>query len=444
MPAHSIKHRMERQNMDPVIIDTDRLREIYGDDPKVTAYQEERIRRAFKGYHEHFGDAADLHVFSAAGRSEIGGNHTDHQRGQVLAASLNIDSLAAASAVNENKITLYSEGYKTFTVDLSSLEPDPAETGSTTALIRGVAAGFAKKGFKIGGFNAYVTSDVLGGSGLSSSASFESLIGMILSGLYNGGNISTVDIAKIGQYSENNYLGKPCGLMDQMACSVGGFVHIDFLKTGDIDEFLDDSYPKIERIDFDPAAYGYTLVITDTKASHEDLTDEYAAIPGEMKKVAGFFGKEVLTQVSEDEFIKNIPAIRDHAGDRAVVRAIHFFWENKRVADEASALKAGDFDGFLSCFAASARSSFKYLQNIHPSGSSDEQSMAVALAVSDIVLRTPLYGAARVHGGGFAGTIQAFVKTEHAESYIQAMDALLGEGSAKVYTIRKYGCVQIM
>ncbi len=425
------------------IVKISRLQDIYGGDPAVISYQKKRISRAVEEFYGMFGEGG-VCIFSAAGRSEIGGNHTDHQRGNVLAASVNVDTLAIVRAVSDNVITLYSEGYDTFKIELGSLEKVSAESGSTSSLIRGVAAGFVKKGFKIGGFNAYVTSDVLGGSGLSSSASFESLIGVILSGLYNDSKISSVDIAKIGQFSENNYMDKPCGLMDQMATSVGGFVHIDFRKNGDLDPFFDDSYPKMERIEFDPEDYGYTLVITDTKASHADLTDEYAAIPKEMKEVAGYFGKDVLSEVSEEEFIKKIPEIRKRTGDRAIVRAIHFFEENKRVLAEAEALGANDFDSFLENFASSARSSFEYLQNIHPAHPVNEQSMSVALAVSDIVLSTPQKGAARVHGGGFAGTIQTFVKSENADEYIQAMDALLGEGSSKKYSVRKYGCIQIV
>ena len=424
------------------LFESGRIEEIYGKDPDTVSYQKERIARILKGYEEHFGKQSDLHIFSAAGRSEIGGNHTDHQRGHVLAASLNIDSLAVASAVNEPVITLYSEGYETYTIDLSSLDKVPGET-DTASLIRGVAAGFSKKGFKIGGFNAYVTSDVLGGSGLSSSASFESLVGVILSGLYNNNTVSTVDIAKIGQFSENQYMDKPCGLMDQMACSVGGFVHIDFAKKGDKDPLFDDAYPWIEKIDFDPSDYGYDLCITDTKASHADLTDEYAAIPTEMRSVAKYFGKEVLSEIDEKEFLAKIPDIRKTTGDRAIMRAIHFLEENKRVIAEAECLKENDFDKFLERFGASARSSYEYLQNIYPV-TAGQQSVAIALAVSDIVLSSPSKGVARVHGGGFAGTIQTFVKKEFSDEYIAAMNKLLGDGASQKYSIRKYGCVQII
>ncbi|MCR5302800.1 MAG: galactokinase [Lachnospiraceae bacterium] len=424
--------------------DDKRLEEIYGCDPGVISYQKNRITSAVRRFEEIFPSAKEYHVFSAAGRSEIGGNHTDHQRGHVLAASLNVDSLAIASTVPENVITVHSEGYDTFKIDLSTLDVLEEEMGTTASLIRGVAAGFAKKGLTVGGFNAYVTSDVLGGSGLSSSASFESLIGIILSGLYNGERVSTVDIAKIGQYAENHYLGKPCGLMDQMACSVGGFVHIDFASSGNEDPFFDSSYPKIEKIDFDPGDYGYTLVITDTKASHANLTDDYAAIPEEMRSVAGFFGKEVLSEVDEEEFVRRIPEIRKVTGDRACVRAIHFFGENARVQEEAKCLIQNDFDRFLRRFGASARSSFEYLQNIYSVKDPRQQGMAIALAISEQVLRTPLKGTARVHGGGFAGTIQTFVRTEYADEYIRAMDDLLGEGASKKYRIRKYGCVQIV
>ncbi len=422
----------------------ERLKEIYGGDPEILSYQTARIEKAAADFSKRFPDTKDIHIFSAAGRSEIGGNHTDHQCGQVLAASLGIDSLAIATPVAENAITLYSEGYDTYTIDLSVLDPVASESGSTAALIRGVASGFAKKGYTIGGFKAYVTSDVLGGSGLSSSASFESLIGVILSGLYNNDGISTVDIAKIGQYAENHFLDKPCGLMDQMACSVGGFVHINFAKTGDTDPLFDDSYPAMERIDFDPSDYGYTLVITDTKASHADLTDDYAAIPGEMKEVAAFFGKSVLSEVSPDEFMKKIPEIRNVTGDRAIMRAIHFFDEDRRVQAEAESLQAGDFDRFLRRFASSGRSSFEYLQNIYSVKHPEQQGVAIALAVSDKVLSSPQNGIARVHGGGFAGTIQAFVKNEYADEYIKAMDSLLGEGCAQKHFIRKYGCVRIV
>ncbi len=426
------------------LVTVERLKEIYGNDPDVISYQQKRLSEAVKGYGEHFGESEDLHIFSAAGRSEIGGNHTDHQRGHVLAASLNIDSIAIVSAVSENAITLYSEGYDTFTIDLDNLDIVASEVGGTASLIRGVAAGFAKKDYKIGGFNAYVTSDVLGGSGLSSSASFESLIGVILSGLYNEDGVSTTDIAKIGQFAENHYMDKPCGLMDQMACSVGGFVHIDFEKTGDGDPLFDDSYPKTERVEFDPADYGYALVITDSKASHADLTDEYASIPAEMKSVAAFFGKDVLSEVSEEEFMKKISDIRKTTGDRAVVRAIHFFGENARVVEEVKSLKANDFDRFLRRFGASARSSYEYLQNVYSVQDPKQQGVALALAVSEIFLRSPLKGSARVHGGGFAGTIQTFVKNEYVDEYIREMDAILGEGAAKKYSIRKYGCIRIV
>ena len=425
------------------LLESGRIEEIYGKDPALVSYQKDRYRRTLAGYKEHFKEADEIHVFSASGRSEIGGNHTDHQRGQVLAASLVIDSLAFASATPGNVITLYSEGYETYKVDITNLAVKDEEIGTTASLIRGVAAGFDKKGFKIGGFNAYVTSDVIGGSGLSSSASFEALVGVIMSGLYNDGKISTVDIAKIGQFAENKYLGKPCGLMDQMACSVGGFVHIDFARTSDIEPLMDDSYPKIERIDFDPVDYGYCLVITDTKASHADLTSEYAAIPQEMKDVAAYFGKEVLSEVSEDEFIEKISDIRKKTGDRAVVRALHYFEENKRVVSEAKALVAGDFQVFLKEFSSSAKSSFQYLQNIYSAKDVNIQSMSVALAVSDVVLNPNNKGYARVHGGGFAGTIQAFVRNEYADEYMGAMRALLGDDASKKYAIRKYGCVQV-
>ena len=426
------------------LINEERLAEIYGNNPQIISYQKERYENVMQNYANKFVYGSDLHIFSASGRTEIGGNHTDHQMGQVLAASLNIDSLAVASKNDSMVINLYSEGYKMFTVDLTSLEVIDKEIGTTTGLIRGVAAGFAKKGFQIGGFNAYVVSDVLSGSGLSSSASFESLVGVILSGLFNEGKVSTVDIAKIGQFAENVYMGKPCGLMDQMACAVGGFVHIDFKKESDTDCFMDNSYPSYEKIEFNPADYGYTLCITDTNGSHAGLTDEYAAIPAEMKAVAACFGKEVLSQVSEEEFIKNIANVKTKVGDRSVLRAIHYFEENKRVIKEAKALEENNFDAFLKQFLASGNSSYKYLQNIYSSKDVTTQPISTALAVSDIILDTPDKGIARVHGGGFAGTIQAFVKNEYADEYIKVMNSMFGEGASTKQYIRKYGCVQVV
>ena len=422
----------------------ERLTQIYGNNPQIISYQKERYEKAMQNYANIFVSESEFHIFSASGRTEIGGNHTDHQMGQVLAASLNIDSLAVASKNGSMKVNLYSEGYKMFTVDLTSLDIKEDEIGTTTGLIRGVAAGFAKKGFKIGGFNAFVVSDVLSGSGLSSSASFESLVGVILSGLFNEGRVSTVDIAKIGQFAENEYMGKPCGLMDQMACAVGGFVHIDFKKESDTDCFMDNSYPSYEKIEFNPADYGYTLCITDTKGSHADLTDEYAAIPSEMKAVANYFGKEVLSQVSEKEFIKNIANVKTKVGDRSVLRAIHYFEENKRVIKEAKALEENNFDAFLKQFLASGNSSYKYLQNIYSCKDVTTQPISAALAVSDMILDTPNKGIARVHGGGFAGTIQAFVKNEYVDEYIKVMDSMFGEGASTKQYIRKYGCVQVV
>ncbi len=422
----------------------ERLTQIYGNNPQVISYQKGRYEKAMQNYANIFVSESEFHIFSASGRTEIGGNHTDHQMGQVLAASLNIDSIAVTSMNNSMEVKLYSEGYKMFTVDLTSLDVKDDELGTTVGLIRGVAAGFAKKGFKIGGFDAYVVSDVLSGSGLSSSASFESLVGVIFSGLFNEGKVSTVDIAKIGQFAENVYMGKPCGLMDQMACAVGGFVHIDFKKESDTDCFMDNSYPSYEKIEFNPADYGYTLCITDTKGSHAGLTDEYAAIPAEMKAVAAYFGKEVLSQVSEEEFIKNIANVKTKVGDRSVLRAIHYFEENKRVIKEAKALEENNFDAFLKQFLASGNSSYKYLQNIYSCKDVTTQPISAALAVSDMILDTPNKGIARVHGGGFAGTIQAFVKNEYADEYIKVMNSMFGEGASTKQYIRKYGCVQVV
>lgn len=408
----------------------DRFKDIYISDEEVS-YEKSRYARAVEAYREVFGDG-EVSIFSAPGRSEISGNHTDHQHGSVLAASISDDAIAVTGIRNDGKVRVLSKGYDMIEADISDLEKLDADEGTTRALIRGVLAGTKERGYRIGGFDAYITSNVLGGSGLSSSAAFETIIGSILSGLYNDMKISPIEIAIIGQYAENVYFGKPCGLMDQMACSVGSLCYIDF---------ADPENPVVDRIEFDLDAHGYSLCITDTKGSHADLTDDYAAIPKEMKSVAACFGKEYLNELTEEDILANISSLREKTSDRAVLRAIHFYEEVKRVEEARNALKNDDLDSFLGVIRASGNSSFKYLQNVYPNHDINNQNVSIALAVSDVNLKDN--GVARVHGGGFAGTIQAFVKHEAVEAYRKAMDSVFGEGSCKVLNIRKYGGIQV-
>ncbi len=370
--------------------------------------------------------------FSAPGRTEIGGNHTDHQRGRVLAAAVNLDTRAAV-AVNENAvIRIQSKGYPLCQVDLAQLTPVEAEINSTAALVRGVAARFAELGCPLKGFDAYCESTVLPGSGLSSSAAFEVLLGTIINGLFFDNKVSAPEIAMIGQYAENVFFGKPCGLMDQTASAVGNLVTIDFFEK---------DKPIIEAVDFDFAACGHALCIIDSGADHADLTDEYAAIPGEIKKVAAYFGKEVLTEIAEDDFFAAIPQLRKSCGDRAVMRAIHFYQENERVPKQVAALRSGDFDGFLKLVKESGYSSYMYLQNVIPAGYKEHQDMALALALCERYLKGQ--GAYRVHGGGFAGTVQAFVPFALLDDFKAGIDSVLGEGACHVLSIRPQGSVEM-
>ena len=370
--------------------------------------------------------------FSAPGRTEIGGNHTDHQRGRVLAGAVNLDTVAAVRVNGTNLIRIQSKGYPMSIVDITNLEPVASEVNSTPALIRGVAARFAQMGCKVEGFDAYCESTVLPGSGLSSSAAYEVLIGTIINGLFFDARVSQPEIAMIGQYAENVFFGKPCGLMDQMASAVGNLVTIDF---------FDKDHPVIEPVDFDFASCGHALCIIDSGADHADLTDEYAAVPGEIKAVAAFFGKEVLTQIEEAEFYANIPALRKSCGDRAVMRAIHFYQENARVPQQVAALKEGNFKKFLALVKQSGYSSYMYLQNVIPAGYKAHQDVAVALALCEHYLAGR--GAYRVHGGGFAGTVQAFVPYDILDGFVAGMDAVLGEGACHVLSIRPQGGVEM-
>lgn len=401
-------------------------------DKTLVPYQKDRYVSAIEKFQELFGDR-EIEIYSAPGRSEVSGNHTDHQHGLVLATSINLDAIGVVAKNDDNVIKLVSGDAPLLSISLDDLTIKEEETGSTAALIRGVAAGLKKEGYEIGGFEVYVTSDVLMGSGMSSSAAFESLIGTILSGLYNDGKVSSVEIAKIGQYAENVYFGKPCGLMDQMACSIGGLVYVDF---------EDPKNPDVEAMELDLNEYGYSLCITDTKGSHADLTDEYAAVPEEMKKIAGFFGKEVLLGITETDIYQNISELRELAGDRAVLRALHFISENERVKEEVKALKNKDVDTLLSIIKESGNSSFKFLQNIYSSKDVNCQNVSLALAISELTLKNS--GVCRVHGGGFAGTIQAFVKNEAVQEYQERMDHVFGKGACNILKIRKYGGIKVL
>ena len=387
--------------------------------------------RLDSGFSTAFGGEAQRY-FSAPGRTEIGGNHTDHQRGRVLAGAVNLDTVAAVRASGTNAIRVQSKGYPLCQVDLDNLEPVAAEINSTPALIRGVAARFAQLGCKVGGFDAYCESTVLPGSGLSSSAAFEVLIGTIINHLFFDGRVSQAEVAQIGQYAENVFFGKPCGLMDQTASAVGGLVTIDF---------ADKAHPDIRPVHFDFSTTGHALCIIDSRADHADLTDEYAAIPGELKEICDCLGREVTTEIPEEEFYAAIPKLRETCGDRAVMRAMHEYNENRRVPEQVACLEKGDFEGFLSLIRESGFSSWMYLQNVIPAGYVRQQPVAVALGLCEHYLRGK--GAYRVHGGGFAGTVQAFVPFELLDSFRAGIDAALGEGACHVLSIRPQGGVEM-
>lgn len=388
----------------------------------------ETMQQGFRAAFSH--DPA--RYFSAPGRTEICGNHTDHQRGCVLAAAVNLDALAAVAENGTDTIRVQSEGYPLYQVALSQLEPQEDEKNTTASLIRGVAAKFVEMGYQLRGLDIYVSSQVLPGSGLSSSAAFEVLLGTVLNGMFCGGTVSAHVIAQIAQYAENVFFGKPSGLMDQMASSVGNLVEIDF---GDVE------HPVVTPLDFDFAATGYALCIIDSRASHADLTDEYAAIPVEMREVAGYFGKEVLSQVPEADFYGNVAALRQKFGDRAVLRAYHYYQENRRVPQACQALRQGDFQRFLEIIRQSGYSSYMYLQNVSPAGAVKQQDMAITLALCEHYLEGT--GAYRVHGGGFAGTCQAFVPEEKLEDFRAGIDGVLGEGACHVLSIRPQGGAEV-
>jgi galactokinase len=407
------------------------FRELYGSDPAVLKRNAERYTGLIALFNREFGEK-DIELFTSPGRTEIGGNHTDHNWGRVLAGAVNLDNAAVAGKNNSDIIRVLSEGYPRFEVDLSNLAPVQSERFTSAALVRGVCSRFKELGYSIGGFDACIDGGVPKGSGLSSSASFEVLIGAILDELFNNGKVDPIQNAIIGQYSENNYFGKPCGLMDQTACAMGGLITIDF---------KDPAKPVVKKVNFDFVATGFSLVITDTGGNHADLNDEYASLPTDMKAVAAELGAKVLRQVSLEQVIDAAPRIREKVGDRAVLRAIHFQKDNQRVVDQVEALERNDFKSFLEMVVDSGYSSYMYNQNIFPVNNVREQGVSLALALSDLVLKGQ--GAWRVHGGGFAGTIQAFVPKNLLEKYISTIEHVYGKGACRTLFIRHQGAGKV-
>ena len=390
-----------------------------------------RYEAVLKGFLKEFGEK-DVKLFSSPGRTEISGNHTDHNNGKVLGGSINLDCVAVAAKNDSDFVNIISESFsQKFRVNIRDIDPGTDKIG-TIELLKGILAGFEQRGASIGGFDAYITSNVISSAGVSSSAAFETLICQIINTLFNEGKLSKTDYAYIGKYAENNYWDKASGLLDQMCCAYGGLISIDFANP--------DS-PKVEEMDFDFAGAKHDLIIVQTGRGHADLSADYSSIPAEMKKVAEFFGKSTLSEVNEDEFYNNLSKIRDFAGDRAVLRSIHFFDENKRVDNEIKALKSNDFDSFLKNITDSGNSSWKYLQNVYTNAAPNEQGITVALALSERFLKEKNVGATRVHGGGFAGVIMAMVPENYSDEYVSYMDKFLGKGSSYKMKIRPYGSI---
>ena len=409
----------------------EKLSELYGEERTLGARA--RYLGAVDEFGRIYGEDRCVSIFSIPGRSELSGNHTDHNGGKVIAAAVDLDIIVVASACAGSVVRFVSEGYDANCVDFDSYAfPKSEKYGTTESIIAGVLSGMNVGGYKIGGFDAYATSNVLSGSGLSSSAAFENAVGTVINHFYNNGAIDGVTVARISQYAENEFFGKPCGLMDQIACSVGGAVTIDF---------EDPKSPRVEKLETD-VFEGYSLCIVDTGGSHADLTADYAAVPSEMKSVAAYFGKKNLRALSRDQVIAEIPALRGEVGDRAIMRAIHFFDENDRVDSQVKAIKDKDADGFLRGVLASGRSSFCYLQNVFAPKDPSEQGVSLALCVAESYLKNKK-AAYRVHGGGFAGTVQAFVPTAYAEEFAATMDAALGKGACHILKIRNAGAERI-
>ncbi len=409
------------------------LSALYGEEN--VSSQKERYIEAVKEFASLFGEDREVSLFSVPGRSEISGNHTDHNRGCVIAAAIDLDIIAVASKREDDAVNVKSKGFPMDSVSCRPGEPESGLFGTSASLISGVCDGFTKRGYKVCGFDAYTTSNVLKGSGVSSSAAFEVMIGNILNHFSNDAVVSDPVIAEISQYSENVYFGKPSGLMDQTACAVGGFSYIDF---------GDPASAKIEKLSFDLSREGYSLCITNTGGNHADLTGDYAAVPAEMKAVAKELGREVLRGTEKAELICAAKELRGKVGDRAILRAYHFICENERVGKIAECLRNGDTAGFLSGINESGRSSFMWLQNIYTVNNVAEQGLSLALAVTEYALaNTARPSAFRVHGGGFAGTVQAFVPNEDVPSYKKEMEKVFGEGSCSVLKVRQKGTAKV-
>lgn len=409
------------------------LSSLYMVSPSQTDTYAQRYFHLIETFESEFGQNRDIRLFSTPGRTEICGNHTDHQCGHVLAASVNLDIIAAASCNNTKIIHLRSEGYDPVSINLTDFTIHPEEKNTTASLVRGIAAAFSALGYSISGFDVCLSSNVLKGSGLSSSAAFEVIIGMIINSLFCQKKETDIKIAQIGQYAENTYFGKPSGLMDQVACSVGGFVTIDF---------VDPKNPLVKKVDFDFSASGYVLCIVDTGGSHADLTSDYASIPKEMGSIAQFFGKEVLSQVEESLFYQNIASLRQQCGDRAVLRAIHFYHDNNRVLEEVKALSENQFDSFKQLVLESGLSSSQHLQNVYSCSNPQEQGIPLALALCQKVLGQK--GAYRVQGGGFAGTIQAFVPSALLNLFQETIEPVFGKESCHILSIRPIGGIELI
>jgi len=409
------------------------FQELYGTDEKVLKAQADRYEGLLNDFQKTFG-TDDVQLFSSPGRTEIGGNHTDHNYGRVLAGAVNLDNIAVVAANGSNVVRIKSAGYPEFQVDLSDLSIDESQFYTSGSLVKGICAKMKENGYKTGGFDACIDGRVPKGSGLSSSASFEVLVGAILNELFNDGKMPAVENAIIGQWAENNYFGKPCGLMDQTACSVGGLITIDF---------KDPASPIVKEIDFDFVSTGFSLVITDVGGGHDDAASqaEYASLPTEMKSVAAELGAKVLREVTLEQIVEKIPEIRQKTGDRAILRAYHFQGDNQRVVDQVAALENNDFEAFLQMVVESGYSSFMYNQNIYDVVHKHEQVVSLALALSEMVLKGS--GAWRVHGGGFGGTIQAFVPQDKLEAYVKTLEHVYGEGSCHKLFIRNKGAVKL-
>lgn len=404
------------------------MRQLYGETAEENV---NRYRHVVQKFHDTFGDQ-DMMLFSSPGRTEISGNHTDHNHGKVLAGSINLDCVAVGAINHSSKVNIISETFnQDLTIDLNDLTPSQKKAG-TVDLIKGLLKGFEESGYKIGGFDAYITSNVISSAGVSSSASFEMLLCSMINRFFNEGRMDTVAYAHIGKYAENVYWDKASGLLDQMACAVGGLITIDFLNPNE---------PKVEKIDFDFASRNHSLIIVQTGRGHADLSADYSAVPAEMKKVAEYFGKEVCAQITEEQLIEHLKEVREYAGDRSVLRALHFFEENKRVEAEVKALKEGRFEDFLKNVTASGNSSWKWLQNCYTNTNYQEQGISIALALTELFIEEKKRGACRIHGGGFAGVIMAMLPNDLVDEYVAFIEKALGEGSAYRMTIRPYGAI---